>query len=68
MTTIALQTIVQNIRGEYLESPGLRLSAWQIQRLWNLDVSDCDVAVRMLVDARFLRVERDGTYARNSRN
>jgi hypothetical protein len=68
MTTIALQTIVQNIRGEYLESPGLRLTAWQIQRLWNLDVSDCDVAVRMLVDARFLRVERDGTYARVSRN
>ena len=68
MTTVALQTIVQHIRGEYLESPGLRLTAWQIQRLWNLDDSDCDVAVRMLVEARFLREERDGTFARNSRN
>jgi hypothetical protein len=68
MTAIALQTIVQHIRGEYLESPGLRLTPWQIQRLWNLDPSDCDRAVQMLVDARFLRAERDGTFARNSRN
>jgi len=39
MTTVALQTVVQHIRGEYLESPGLRLTAWQIQRLWNLDAT-----------------------------
>jgi hypothetical protein len=68
MTTVALQTIVQHIRGEYLESPGLRLTAWQIQRLWNLEPSDCDVAVQALLDARFLREERDGTFARNARS
>jgi len=68
MTTVALQTIVQHIRGEYLESPGLRLTAWQIQRLWSLDDSDRDVAVQMLVDSRFLREERDGTFARTSHN
>jgi hypothetical protein len=67
MTIGSLQNIVEHIRGEYLESPGLRLTAWQIQRLWNLAPSDCDVAVQALVDARFLREERDGTFARNAR-
>ena len=66
MTIASIQTIVDYIRGEYLESPGLRLTAWQIQRLWNLAPADCDVAVQALLEARFLREERDGTFARNA--
>jgi len=64
MPATRLQSVVQHIRGEFLESPGLRLTPWQIQRLWNLDVDDCSAAVQKLLDTRFLREERDGTFVR----
>jgi hypothetical protein len=66
MPAARLQSVVQHIRGEFLESPGLRLTPWQIQRLWNLDVDDCSAAVQKLLDARFLREDRDGTFVRTS--
>jgi hypothetical protein len=66
MPTARLQSVIQHIRGEFLESPGLRLTPWQIQRLWNLDVDECRAAVQKLLDARFLREERDGTFVRTS--
>jgi hypothetical protein len=64
MPTIRLQSVVQYMRGEFLESPGLRLTRKQIQRLWNLDTEDCRVAVQNLLDVRFLREGRDGTFVR----
>jgi hypothetical protein len=66
MAAARLQSVVQHIRGEFLESPGLRLTPWQIQRLWNLDVDDCSAAVQKLLDARFLREEKDGTFVHMS--
>lgn len=64
MVTVRLQSVVQHMRGEFLESPGLRLTLGQIQRLWRLDAEDCSAAVQKLLDARFLREERDGTFVR----
>ena len=64
MPTVRLQSVLQHMRGEFLESPGLRLTRWQIQRLWNLDAEDCRAAVQKLLDARFLREERDGSFVR----
>jgi hypothetical protein len=64
MVTVRLQPVVQHMRGEVLESPGLRLTRGQIQRLWILDAEDCSAAVQKLLDARFLREERDGTFVR----
>jgi len=64
MSTVLLQTVVQHMRGEFLESAGLRLTRPQIQRLWNLDAEDCRAAVQNLLDARFLREGRDGTFVR----
>lgn len=58
------EAVGQKIRAEFLESQGLRLTPWQIQRLWNLDVEECRTVVRQLVDARFLREARDGTFVR----
>jgi hypothetical protein len=66
MPAARLQSVVQHIRGEFLESPGLRLTPWQIQRLWNLDVDDCLAAVQKLLDTRFLREEQDGTFVHTS--
>jgi hypothetical protein len=64
MPTVRLPSVVHHTRGEFLESPGLCLAPWQIQRLWNLEAEDCRAAVQKLLDARFVREERDGTFVR----
>ena len=53
-----------HIRAEYLESPGLRLTATQIQRMWRLEAVQCEAILTALVDARFLRRTRDGEFVR----
>jgi hypothetical protein len=52
------------IRLEYLENPGLRLTFWQAQRLWNLSEELCDRAPRMLVQSGFLARTDEGHYLR----
>jgi hypothetical protein len=66
MPQVHLESVVEHIRGEFLEIPGLRLTPWQIQRLWNLDLDDYRAAVQQLLDARFLRQARDGTFVRTT--
>lgn len=55
---------LRRIRGEYLEMPGLRLTAAQAKRLWNLDQEQCEVLLSALVDAHFLRHTPDGGFIR----
>ena len=63
-TSAFIAPIAHHIRGEYLESPGLRLTATQIQRMWSLDAVLCDAVLTALIDARFLRRTRDGEFVR----
>ena len=37
-----IDEVLQRIQGEYLEMPGLRLTAAQAQRLWGLERDVCD--------------------------
>lgn len=60
-----IQEVVRRIRGEFLEMPGLRLTAQQAQRLWRLDEHACDRVLGELVNARFLARTRDGAFVRN---
>lgn len=53
--------LVRRIRGEYLEMPGLRLTAHQAERLFGLSAATCDVVMRTLVASGFLSRMRDGT-------
>jgi len=64
MASSITNPIVHHIRAEYLESPGLRLTAAQIQRMWRLDTAQCEAALTALVDAQFLRRTRDGEFVR----
>lgn len=64
LATAPIGPIACHIRAEYLESPGLRLTATQIQRLWCLDSVQCEAVISALVDARFLRRTRDGEFVR----
>jgi hypothetical protein len=52
------------IRMEYMEMPGLQLTFWQAQRLWNLSEDQCDRALRTLTASGFLVRAGDGCYRR----
>jgi D-glycero-D-manno-heptose 1,7-bisphosphate phosphatase len=58
--------MAHQIRGEFLESAGLRLSAAQIQRLWSLSASECHEVVGELVATGFLRRTSDGNFVRRA--
>jgi hypothetical protein len=52
--------LVNLIRAEYREMPGLSLTKRQMQRLWNLDSDTCTAAIETLVSAHVLkRTPRD---------
>jgi hypothetical protein len=63
-----IQDVVHRIRGEFLEMPGLRLTAEQARRLWRLDETACNAVLGALVDARFLAKTRDGAFIRQDGN
>jgi hypothetical protein len=50
-----LQAIVERVRGEFNEMPGLRLTPEQAARLWGLDLSECYEVLERLVATSFLR-------------
>lgn len=56
--------ILQRIRGEYREMPGLQLSLTQACRLWGLEPSPCEAHLNALVDEGFLVCSRNGAYVR----
>ena len=56
--------LVARIRGEYLEMPGLRLTLEQAQRLCGVERTLCKTVLDALVEAKFLCVKPNGTYAR----
>jgi hypothetical protein len=59
-----IDEVLQRIQGEFVEMPGLRLTAAQAQRLWGLEREVCDTILGALVDARFLAQTRDGAFVR----
>ena len=58
------EQVLQRIRAEYLEMPGMRLKPEQVQRLCGIERSICEVVLDSLVEAKFLCVKSDGCYAR----
>ena len=60
-----IDDVLQRIQGEFVEMPGLRLTAPQAQRLWGLEREVCNALLGALVDAKFLLQTRDGAFVRN---
>jgi hypothetical protein len=56
----------QRIRAEYLEMPGMRLTAAQVERLSGVETSVCKRVLNDLVRTKFLRVSSDGTFVRSN--
>jgi hypothetical protein len=59
-----IDEMLQRIQGEFVEMPGLRLTAAQAQRLWGLDREICHALLGALVDAKFLSQTKDGAFVR----
>ena len=59
-----MQAILERLRAEFLEMPGLRLTAQQVHRLCGVEQKTCRAVLDALVSEKFLCAKPDGTYAR----
>lgn len=57
-------TIVERVRGEFNEMPGLQLTLPQAARLWGLEPRACQDVIDRLVEVEFLRRTARGTIVR----
>jgi hypothetical protein len=57
-------TLVQRVRSEFNEMPGLRLTPQQAARLWHVDSRACDQVIEALVGSAFLRWTAGGAIVR----
>jgi hypothetical protein len=60
------QEVLERVRAEYLEMPGMRLTSRQVQRLCGVEVTTCASVLNTLVARKFLCQNLDGTYARSA--
>jgi len=56
--------ILQRIKSEYIEMPGLTLRPEQVQRLCGVDGASCQTVLEALVESGFLSKRSDGAYGR----
>ena len=61
---LEFQRLVERVRGEFLEMPGLRLTIPQAARLWGLDRLSCEAVVDVLIRSEFLQRTASGPVAR----
>lgn len=59
-----IQDVVNRLRAEYTEMPGLRLKVGQVQRLCGIEETMCQLVLDSLVHEKFLCAKSDGRYAR----
>ena len=56
--------LLNRVRSEFIEMPGLRLRIEQAQRLFTLDRAACEHVLHSLVEAKFLGRFDDEVYGR----
>jgi hypothetical protein len=59
--------LVQRVRNEFIEMPGLQLTLPQAARLWGLDLEASRQVIDALVEGAFLRWTPRGTVMRIDR-
>jgi hypothetical protein len=64
--TMANSLLLERLRAEFLEMPGLRLKPEQVQRLCGIEPSVCQSLLDALVEATFLWTTPDGHYMRST--
>ena len=63
-----LAYLLDIVRGEYVEMPGLRLSRRQAQRLWAIDAETCDAVLGALEHSHFLERNEADEFMRAERS
>jgi hypothetical protein len=64
LQALEFEKLVERVRCEFLEMPGLRLTMPQAARLWGLDLPSCEAVVDALVRCEFLQRTASGAVAR----
>jgi hypothetical protein len=64
--TEATRSLVERVRAEFVEMPGLHLTALQARKLWALDADLCDAVLSELVNTQFLKRTAGDGYIRRS--
>jgi hypothetical protein len=64
---VSFAQLLRRIRAEYIEMPGLRLTARQAQCLFGLDSETWDGVLAALLDAKFLCRTHTGLFAMAAR-
>jgi hypothetical protein len=59
------ESLLERIRGEYDEMPGLSLTPAQAERLWHMDRETCRAALNRLVQRRVLALTPRGRYVKH---
>ena len=59
-----LPALIDRVRAEFLEMPGLQLTTAQAARLFGLDATACKHVIDVLVKTSFLRWTPAGTIVR----
>jgi hypothetical protein len=67
-TTMTFAAVVDRVRAEFVEMPGMQLTLAQATRLWNLGPDDCRSVIDTLVDSGFLRWTAQRTVVRTGRD
>jgi hypothetical protein len=65
---MSFAAVVDRVRGEFVEMPGLELTLPQAVRLWTLGADDCRYVIDALVDAGFLKWTSRRTIVRTGRD
>jgi hypothetical protein len=58
--------LVERLRAEYVEMPGMSLTLDQVVRLCGIERAACQRVLAALVNAQFLALTADGVYTRRS--
>jgi hypothetical protein len=61
-TVPPLDALAARVRGEYGEMPGLQLTVSQACRLWQVEMSTCEMLLEQLVREGFLYKMNSGAY------
>jgi hypothetical protein len=59
-----LDDVLNQLRAEFIEMPGMRLRVKQVQRLCVIEQTMCQQVLDSLLESHFLYLKPDGHYAR----
>jgi len=61
-----IEDVLNRLRAEFAEMPGIGLTAEQVQRLCGVDRTICQMVLDVLVNENFLAVKSNRQYARRT--